>query len=87
MRDHTAFKNSLGKLLKHLCMMERMREIGHATRSPSICRTWKQDLGRVEEWLLMGRNEMGNKIDKLEKSLFSWKAAGSILSVSCGREL
>lgn len=88
MRDHTAFKNSLGKLLKHLCVMERMREVEHAARSPSICRTWKQDLGRVEEWLLMGRDEMGNKIDRLEKSLFLWKAVGSILVVSCcGREI
>ena len=47
----------------------------------------RKDLGGVEEWLMMGRDEMSNKMDKLEKSLFSWKAVGSILAVSCGREI
>lgn len=80
MRDHTAFKNSLGKLLKHLCMMEHMREVEHVARSPSICRTWKE-AGPGQS----RRDEMGNKIDRQKKSLFLWKAVGSILAVSCCR--
>lgn len=68
---HTAFKNSLGKLLKHLCMMEHMREVEHVARSPSICRTWKE-AGPGQS----RRDEMGNKVDRLEKELIFVESSG-----------
>lgn len=73
-RDHTAFKNSLGKLLKHLCMMAHMREVEHVARSPSICRTWKE-AGPGQS----RRDEMGNKIDRLEKKLIFVEGSGFYL--------
>lgn len=84
--DCTVFKNPLGKLLQDLCMMESMKEIEHVTDAPSICGTWKQELGRVEEWEEMRWVTQLGKLGR--RAHFHGNVVGSILVMSCcGREM